>query len=50
MKSDLRLLEIADTDDILVFHKDEEIAIISKEAFRQLIEEDVSEVASYREF
>jgi hypothetical protein len=50
MQSDLRLIEIADSDDVLVFHKDEEIAIISKDLLGKIIAGHVSEVASFRKF
>ena len=50
MQSDLRLIEIADSDDVLVFHKDEEIAIISKDLLGKIVAGHVSEVASFRKF
>jgi len=49
MQSDLRIIKTADGKDVIVFHEEKEIAVISLERLNELLKEDVSEVASYRE-
>jgi hypothetical protein len=50
MKSDLRIIKVADSDDVMVFHEEKEIAIISMKSLKELQEEDIEEVDSYRSF
>jgi len=49
-RSSLRIIKTADGKDVIVFHEEKEIAIISLERLNELLTEDVEEVASYREF
>ena len=49
-QSDLRIIKTADGKDVIVFHEEKEIAVISLERLNDLLTEDVVEVASYREF
>ena len=50
IQSDLRIIKTADGKDVIVFNEEKEIAVISLERLNCLLTEDVSEVASYREF
>jgi len=50
MKSNLRIIEIVDSEDVMVFHNEKEIAIISKESLKRIADGDVTEVDSYRKF
>ena len=48
MKNDFRMLKVADSDDVLIFYKEKEIAIIGLETLKLLQEDDVIEVSSNR--
>ena len=49
-RSSLRIIKTADGKDVIVFHEEKEIAVISLERLNDLLTDDVVEVASYREF